>query len=100
MIELKSAEQLGKAIARARAGRLFVQATSIFRQYRVTNRETGAQHVVDFFVRDGKRYGHCTCKAGERNLVCKHVSVACGYHVMRAAARREAERIASMPQAA
>jgi uncharacterized Zn finger protein len=100
MIELTSAEQLAKATARAKAGNLLVQTTSIFRQYRVTNRDNGKQYVVNFFIRDGKRYGHCTCKAGERNLVCKHLSASAGYHVMRAAARREAERIASMPQAA
>ncbi len=39
MIELRSIEQLAKAISRAQAGRLFVQRTSIYRQYRVTNRE-------------------------------------------------------------
>jgi hypothetical protein len=63
MIELRSAAQLRKAIERARAGNLFVQLTSIYRQYRVTNRETGAEYIVNFFVRKGKRYGHCNCKA-------------------------------------
>jgi uncharacterized Zn finger protein len=87
MIELISADQLSKAIARAKTGRLFVQATSIFRQYRVTNRETGAQYVVDFFVRNGKRYGHCSCKGGERH-VCKHLAAAAGYHLYVAALRR------------
>ena len=102
MIELVSAEQLARATERAKAGNLFVQPTTLFRQYRVTNRDNGNQYVVDFFVRksDGKRFGHCTCKAGMKNLACKHLSVACGYHVMRMTAQREAERIASMPQAA
>jgi hypothetical protein len=101
MIELKSAEQLSKATSRAKAGKLFVQPSTLLRQYHVTNRETGARYVVDFFVRkDGKRYGHCTCKAGERNLACKHLSAAAGYHVMRMAAQREAQRITAMPQAA
>ena len=92
MIELRSPEQLRKAIERARAGRLFVQTTSIYRQYRVTNRETGAEYVVNFFVRDGKRYGHCNCKAGTYNLACKHLSAAAGLHVMIAAARADATR--------
>lgn len=100
MVELVSAEQLGKATERAKASHLFVQPTSIFRQYRVTNRHNGNTYIVDFFVRNGKRYGNCTCKAGERNLVCKHLSAAAGYHVMRETAKREAQRIASMPQAA
>lgn len=82
MIQIQSAEQLSKAIERAKAGSLFVQPTSMFRQYRVTNRATGAQYTVDFFVRkDGKRFGHCTCKAGLRNMACKHVAGAAGLHV-------------------
>jgi len=100
MIELVSSEQLSKATARARAGRLFVQPSTLLRQYHVTNRETGARYTVDFFLRNGKRFGHCTCKAGERNLACKHLSAAAAYHVSRMAAQREAQRISLMPQAA
>lgn len=101
MVELVSAEQLSRATERAKAGSLFVQPTSLLRQYKVTNRETGAKYTVDFFVRrDGKRFGHCTCMAGINNKACKHLSAAAGYHVMRMAARREAERGAQMPQAA
>ncbi|MGB7924095.1 MAG: SWIM zinc finger family protein [Pyrinomonadaceae bacterium] len=100
MIELTSTDQLSKATARAKAGKLFVQPSNLFRQYHVTNRETGAQYTVDFFVRNGKRFGHCTCKAGINNRPCKHLSAAAGYHVMRAAAQHEAQRIALMPQAA
>ncbi len=70
MIELRSVEQLTKAISRAQAGRLFVQRTTLYRQYRVTNRETSAEYIVDFFVRNGKRYGHCNCKAGVNHLAC------------------------------
>lgn len=33
MIQLRSAEQLEKATERARAGKLFVQPTTMFRQY-------------------------------------------------------------------
>lgn len=102
MIELVSAEQLSRATARAKAGNLFVQPSSLFRQYHVTNRDTGARYTVDFFVRksDGARFGHCTCLGGQNNKACKHLSAAAGYHMMRMAARREAERIAQMPQAA
>jgi SWIM zinc finger len=103
MIELRDAAQLSKAIERAKAGNLFVQPSSQFlRQYHVTNRDTGAKYVVDFFVRksDGKRFGHCTCKAGQNNIACKHIAAACGAHVMRMAARREAERVEQMRQAA
>lgn len=101
MIELRDAAQLSKATERAKAGNLFVQPSSLLRQYHVTNRETGAKYTVDFFVRkDGKRFGHCTCKAGQNNIACKHLSAAAACHVARMSARREAERIAQMPQAA
>lgn len=101
MVELVNAEQLSNATARAKEGNLFVQPTTLLRQYQVTNRETGAKYLIDFFVRrDGKRFGHCTCKAGINNKDCKHLSAAAGYHVMRMTAQREANKIASMPQAA
>lgn len=85
MIELRSIEQLTKAIERARAGKLSVKFTSIYRQYKVTNLESGAEYIVNFFIRDGRRYAHCTCKAGENNMLCKHVAAAAGLHVMVAA---------------
>jgi hypothetical protein len=75
VIELKSSEQLSKAIERAKAGRLFVRFVQ-FRQFRVENRQSGAIYDVNFFVRAGRRFGHCTCKGGERGLVCKHVAAA------------------------
>jgi hypothetical protein len=102
MIELRTAEQLSSATARAKAGNLFVQPSSLFRQYHVTNRDTGARYTVDFFIRksDGKRFGHCTCLGGQNNRACKHLSAAAGYHVARMAARREAEQVAQMPVAA
>lgn len=92
MIELISVEQLSKATGRAKAGNLFVQPSSIFRQYHVTNRDTGAKYTVDFFVRksDGKRFGNCTCKAGQHNFACKHLAAAAGLHVCIAAQKRAA----------
>ena len=100
MIELVNADQLSKATNRAKASNLYVQPTTFLRQYRVTNRDNGNQYYVDFFVRDGKRYGGCSCLAGKRNLACKHLSAAAGYHVMRMLAQHEAKKIASMPIAA
>ena len=91
MIELTSAEQLTKATLRAKSSNLFVQTTGVFRQYRVTNRETGAQYTVNFFVRnDHKRFGHCTCLAGQNNIACKHLSAAAGLHVCIAQSRQAA----------
>jgi uncharacterized Zn finger protein len=90
MIELVSADQLSKATERAKAANLLVQPTTIFRQYRVTNRDNGNQYVVNFFVRNGKRYAGCTCKAGERNLACKHLAAAAGLHLCIAAQKQAA----------
>ena len=93
MIQLTTAEAIRKATERAKASKLFVQAIQ-WRQYHVTNRATGAQYVVDFFVRNGKRFGHCTCKAGLNNIACKHLSAAAALHVM-VAATRQPERLAA-----
>ena len=75
MLELKSAAQLGKAIERAKAGRLFVRFVQ-FRQFKVENRANGRTYNVNFFVRAGRRFGHCDCKGGERGLACKHLAAA------------------------
>ena len=76
---------------RARASDLLVQRTSIYRQYRVTNRATGAQYVVNFFVTEGKRYGHCDCQAGARHIACKHLAAATGLHVTVASERAQGQ---------
>ena len=81
MIELKNREQLKNAIERARADRksLFVQLTDVARQYRVTNRRNGNTYVVRFLINEnGKRLGQCTCVAGARGNVCKHLAAAAG----------------------
>ena len=72
MIQLKNAEQMVRVIERAKAGRLFVR----FVQFRVENRVNGQTYNVNFFVRAGRRFGHCDCKGGERGLVCKHIAAA------------------------
>lgn len=88
MIELRSREQITGAIERARkeAKSLLVRRTSANRQYSVTNRLNGKSYTVDFFIRrDGKRFGHCTCKAGQNNVACKHVAAAAGLNTCLAA---------------
>ncbi len=85
MVQLISSEQLSRPTERAKASRLFVQSTGLFRQYRVTNRENGNSYTVDFFLRDGKRFGHCSCKGGVAGFACKHLSAAAALHVCLAA---------------
>jgi hypothetical protein len=87
MIQLNSTEQLSRAIERAKAGSLFVRFVQ-FRQFRVENRQTGATYNVNFFVREGRRFGHCDCKGGERGLVCKHLAAAAAVQTGIAAMRR------------
>jgi hypothetical protein len=84
MIELKSQKELSGAIERARneARYLVVRRTSASRQYEVTNRKNGNSYIVDFFVRgDGRRFGHCTCKAGQNGLACKHIAAAAALNI-------------------
>jgi hypothetical protein len=87
MIELRNAQQLEKATARAKASRLLVQSSGIFRMYYVTNRENQKRYTVRFIVSDGCRFGCCSCPAGERNILCKHLSAAAGLHTCLAAER-------------
>jgi hypothetical protein len=84
MIELKSREQLRNAIERAHreAKNLVVKVTSASRQYRVINRNNSNSYLVDFFVRnDGRRFGHCTCKAGQNGIPCKHIAAAAALNI-------------------
>jgi uncharacterized Zn finger protein len=87
MIELKSTAQLSKAIDRAKASKLLVRFVQ-FRQFRVENRANGKSYNVNFFVRAGKRFGHCDCKGGERGLACKHLAAAAAVQTGIAAMRR------------
>lgn len=84
MIELRNRNQLSNAInrAKAEARNLLVQTTNAVRQYRVTNRANGNIYLVNFFVRtDGKRFAHCTCKAGEKGIACKHIAVSAALNI-------------------
>ena len=86
MIRIDSQDQLAKAIERAKAADLFVSFVR-FRQFRVTNRENGNTYNVNFYVRDGRRFGHCDCQGGER-FACKHLAAALAVHVGIASMRR------------
>ena len=87
MIQLKNVEQMARAIERAKAGRLFVRFVQ-FRQFKVENRSNGRTYNVNFFVRAGRRFGHCTCKGGERGLACKHIAAAAAVQIGIVAMRR------------
>lgn len=88
MIELKNREQLRRAIELAAAERksLLVQPTDTPRKYRVINRQKRQIYEVTFIVRENgkRRFGHCTCRAGELGRECKHLAAAVGLNVCRA----------------
>jgi uncharacterized Zn finger protein len=91
MIELTIAENINRAIERAKQNKLFVQVIA-WRVYKVTNRENGRSYEVRFTVENGKRFGHCNCIAGEKNLACKHLAAAVSRHVVVAAERKASEQ--------
>ncbi len=88
MVKLISAQKMSRAIDKARAAKPFVRVVA-FRQYTVTNRETGAIYNVTFEVKQGERFAACTCKAGKSSQNCYHVAAAAGAHMMIAAAMAE-----------
>jgi hypothetical protein len=83
MIELKSTEQMRRAIENARANRkhLVVRMTNVARQYIVFNKNTNGSYLTSFDRKDGKRYGSCTCKAGQLNRICKHIAAAAALNI-------------------
>lgn len=91
MIQLTTAEKISRAIERAKQNKLFVQVIA-WRIYKVTNRENGRSYEVRFTVENGKRFGHCNCIAGEKNLACKHLAAAVSRHVVIATERRAREK--------
>ncbi len=81
MIELKSSEQLKKAIDRTKADpkSLLVKMTSVTRQYAVLNKYTNNVYTVNFFVKgNNQKFATCDCKAGEHGRICKHIAAAAG----------------------
>lgn len=87
MIQLRTADQLTNAITKARAVKPFVRV-NCFGSYDVRNKETGATYNVVCLKREGKRFAHCTCKAGSRGQVCYHVASAVSIHLQLAAERQ------------
>jgi hypothetical protein len=69
--------------------RLLIEPTGEPHRYRVTNRDNSHAYTVAFFVRDGKWFARCTCKAGSDTAACKHVD-ACASYRLQASAQRNA----------
>ncbi len=85
MIELTTSK-MQNAIAKAKQVKPFVRVIG-WRQYNVTNKQTGATYHVTFDVRDGRRFASCDCPAGLAGRVCcYHAAAAAGAQVCIAAA--------------
>jgi hypothetical protein len=90
MIELTETT-MQNAIAKAKAERnnLTVRLTSAVRMYRVESKSSSNVYTVNFSVRDGRRFGHCNCKAGEAGkFACKHIAAAAALNMALAEAGR------------
>lgn len=84
MIEL-TPDRLEKATAKAKQCKPLVKVLE-FRRYQVTNRETGASYEVTFTKIDDKKFGQCSCKAGEQGkYACYHLISALSRHLAYAA---------------
>ncbi len=86
MIQLRTADQLTNAITKAREVKPRVKV-DCFGSYTVENKATGASYNVVCLKREGKRFAHCTCKAGERGQACYHVAAAVAAHIQLASER-------------
>ncbi len=86
MIQLTTAAKLENAITKARTVKPRVRV-NCFGSYTVTNKTTGATYSVECLKQDGKRFAHCSCKAGQRGQACYHVAAAVAAHIQLAAER-------------
>jgi uncharacterized protein YjhX (UPF0386 family) len=86
MIQLTTAANLTNAINKARTVKPRVHVNR-FGSYTVTNKATGATYTVECMKREGKRFAHCTCKAGERGQACYHLASAVAAHIQLATER-------------
>jgi len=89
MFVLKTKTQLDKAIARARQLRPRVEFDA-FGRYRVSGTKGGYYTVICKRSENNYRLVECTCKGGERGLVCYHAAAALALHTGLARQRQAA----------
>jgi hypothetical protein len=89
MIELKSAEQMKRAITKAKKIRPFVRVIG-FRWYEVASADGRQTYTIHFRKQDGRRLGECNCKGGQKGLVCYHLAASAAVHIGIAAMRQKA----------
>ncbi len=80
MFILKGLDQLNKAITKAKKLRPRVEFDR-FGRYRVSGTKGGYYTVICRKDSRGIKAVECTCKGGERGLVCYHAAAALSLHV-------------------
>ena len=89
MIELKSKEQMTKAIQRARKLKPFVRIRG-FRWYEVKSSNSESIYTIHFYKNGRQKLAECNCKAHEHGFLCYHIAGAAAVHVGIAAMRKAA----------
>jgi hypothetical protein len=89
MIELKSKEQMAKAIKRARQLKPFVRVRG-FRWYEVKSSNGDETYTIHFYKVGRQKLAECNCQGGQRGYVCYHIAGAVAVHLGIAAMRRAA----------
>lgn len=95
LIELRSEQQMARAIERARKLKPFVKVIG-FRWYEVKSSDRKSIYTIHFYNRpNGRMLGECNCKGGERGFICYHLAGAAAVQIGIAAMRAtsEADRI-------
>ncbi|MBD0369782.1 MAG: hypothetical protein ICV60_02935 [Pyrinomonadaceae bacterium] len=80
MIELKSKEQMAKAIKRARQLKPFVRVRG-FRWYEVQSSRSEEIYTIHFYKEGKRRLGECNCKGAQRGYVCYHLAASAAVHI-------------------
>ncbi len=80
MFILKDKIQLERAIAKAKKLRPFVKFDH-FGRYRVSGSKGGYYTVICKKSNNGYKTVECSCKGGERDLVCFHAVCALSLHI-------------------
>lgn len=89
MIELKSKEQMARAIKRARQIKPFVRVRG-FRWYEVKSTSTDETYTLHFYKDGKRRLAECTCKGNQHGYVCLHIAAAAAIHIGIASMRKAA----------
>ncbi len=86
LIELRSEQQMARAIERSRKLKPFVKVIG-FRWYEVRSSDGKQTYTIHFYERESRMLGECNCKGGELGFICYHLAGAAAIHVGIAAMR-------------